>query len=111
MEDLVQKVEEEMKLHHASSVPVVDEKGVIFGIISSPDIVHFHEAHKNPRAVRAWEMCTYKPIEVHPDATAEEVARLMVKNGIHHVVVTENGSLVGIVSSLDFVQDYLKHIH
>jgi len=109
MEDSVRKVEEEMKKHRATYVPVMDDKGGIFGIISPSDIVHFHEGHKNPRAVRAWEMCTHKPIEVHPDATVEEVARLMVKTGIHHVVVTKNGALFGVVSSFDFVKEYLKY--
>lgn len=107
IDDTIEKVENELKSHKLSSVPVVDSKGNIFGIISSPDIVLFHAARKNPKAVRAWDMCTYKPIQVRPDASIDEVARQMVKHRIHHVLVTEHGSVIGIVSSLDFVQAFL----
>jgi len=106
-EDTVERVEEILNSHRLSSVPVVDSKGVSFGIISASDLVHFHAARKNAKAVRAWEICTYKPIEVGPTTSVDEVAGLMVKNKIHHVVVTENGSIVGFVSSLDFVEQYV----
>ena len=106
-QDTVERVEELLSSHRLSSVPVVDSKGVIFGIISASDLVHFHAARKNPKTVRAWEIGTYKPIEVGPTALTGEVARLMVKNKIHHVVVSENRSIVGIVSALDFVEQYV----
>jgi signal-transduction protein with cAMP-binding, CBS, and nucleotidyltransferase domain len=106
-EDTVEKIDELLNMHRLSSVPVVDSKGVIFGIISAPDLVLFHSARRNPKAVHAWEICTYKPIEVDPTTPAREVAGLMVKNKIHHVVVTENGSIKGVVSSLDFVEQYV----
>jgi CBS domain-containing protein len=106
-EDTIERVEELLHAHRLSSVPVVDSKGVIFGIISASDLAHFHAARKNPKAVRAWEICTYKPIEVGPNATIGEVAKLMVKNKIHHVVVSENRLVVGFVSSLDFVEQYV----
>lgn len=106
-EDSVERVEELLDSHRLSSLPVVDSKGVIFGIISASDLVHFHAARKNPKAVRAWEICTHKPIEVGPTTPIGEVARLMVKNKIHHIVVSENRSVVGVVSSLDFVEQYV----
>ena len=107
VQDTVEYVEELLTSRRPSSVPVVDSKGAIFGIISASDLVHFHAARKNPKAVRAWEICTYKPIEVGPTVPVGEVAGLMVKNKIHHVVVSENGSVVGFVSSLDFVEQYV----
>jgi CBS domain-containing protein len=106
-EDTVERVEELLVSHRLSSLPIVDSKGVIFGIVSASDLVHFHAARKSPKAVRAWEICTHKPIEVGPTTPIGEVARLMVKNKIHHVVVSENKSVVGVVSSLDFVEQYV----
>jgi len=105
-EDTVERVEELLDTHHLHSVPVVDSKGVIFGIISAVDLLHFHSMRKNPKALRAWEICTYKPIEVGPDTPVIEVARLMVKHRIHHVVVTQNRSILGLVSAFDFVEQY-----
>jgi CBS domain-containing protein len=55
-------------------------------------------------SMRAWQLCTYKPISVEADAPVEAVARLMVEHRIHHVVVMERGQVAGVVSSLDLLQ-------
>jgi len=106
-EQTVETVQHLLNLRGLSSVPVADSKGAVFGIISAADLLLFHSEGKNPKAIKAWEICTRKPIEVGPATPIGEVARLMVENKIHHVVVTENGKVQGIVSSLDFVQQYV----
>ena len=63
---------------------------------------------KDPKAVKAWEICTYRPIEVTPDTPAIEVAELMLTHQVHHVVVMDNEALMGIVSALDFVRLFLQ---
>ena len=105
--DTVERVEEFVTLGGMPSVPVVDAAGRIFGIISSQDLLRFHATRKNPKIVRAWELCTYKPIEVTPATSAAEVARLMIENKIHQVIVSDNGSICGFVSSLDFVRQFM----
>jgi CBS domain-containing protein len=52
----------------------------------------------------AWSICTYKPISVAPGTSVSEVARLMLNQKVHHVVVADGDRLVGVVSSLDFVR-------
>ena len=105
--DSVEKVEELMNRHRLSSVPVVDARNAIFGVISNADLLRLHERHGNPKTVQAWELCTYHPVEVNPATPAIDVARAMIKHRVHHVAVTENGTLVGYVSSLDFVQRFV----
>jgi CBS domain-containing protein len=107
LEDTAEKVENLLNRRSLSAVPVVDENGGVFGIISSGDMLHLHAAKKNPKAIRAWELCTYKPIAVRPETSIGEVAKLMIKNKIHHVPVTENGKLCGMVSALDFVEQFV----
>ena len=104
LNDTVETVEKVLDSHHLSCVPVINAKGECFGVISAPDLVHFHNARKNPIAERAWEMCTHKIIEVGPDISVKEAAELMVKNNIHHLVVVEDGSINGIVSSIDILR-------
>lgn len=108
-EDTIAKVDTVLTSHKLSAVPVVDAKGDIFGIISSRDLLHFHATKKNPKAVNAWELCTYRPVAVSPETSVAEVAKLMIKNRIHHILITENGSLRGIVSALDFVEQYVRN--
>ena len=107
MEDTAEDVEDLLNRRSLSAVPVVDADGGIFGIVSAADISHVHAAKKNPKAVRAWELCTHKPVAVRPETSVGEVARLMIKHKIHHILVTKNGKLCGIVSALDFVQRFV----
>jgi CBS domain-containing protein len=109
-EDTVEQVQQMFEKRHLSSMPVVDSSGVVFGIISAADLLHFQAMGKNAKAVRAWDMCTYKPLEVRPDTPVPEVARLMIEKRIHHVIVSENAQVKGFVSSLDIIRQYLSVI-
>lgn len=106
-EDTVEKVEDDLKRLMLHAMPVLDSNGKVFGIISSADLVRFHAAKKNPKTVRAWELCTYKPVCVPPDTPAKDVARLMVRNRIHHVLVVDGSELKGIVSTFNFLEQFL----
>ncbi len=106
-DDTLQAVEAKMSAHALSWVPVIDTGGVVLGVISSADLLRLHADGRSPAKVCAWQLCTYKPITVHPDDKISEVARVMVESGIHHVVVAENGEIRGVVSSLDFVRTFV----
>ena len=108
MDDLVQAGEAQMAAKSLSWMPVVESGSTVLGVISIADLLRFHADGKDPSKVRAWQLCTYKPITVRPDATVSEVARLMVERGIHHVVVTDGTTLRGVVSSLDFVRTFIS---
>ena len=41
------------------------------------------------------------PYSIEPKASAEEAQRLMTEHGIHHLPVTEGGTLIGMISSDD----------
>ncbi len=107
MDDTVEEVEAMMQSHQVSSAPIYDDAGIVVGIVTSTDLLRFHAAGKDPKSVKAWEICTYRPIEVASSATLAEVAETMLNHKVHHVVVKDNASMVGIVSSLDFVRLFL----
>jgi len=108
MEDTIEAVETMMKAKRISSAPVYDADGAILGVITSTDLVKLHATGRDPKSVRAWEICTYRPIEVTPDTTLERVAGLMLEHKVHHVMVMENEALKGLVSALDFIKLYLR---
>ncbi len=107
LDDTVDHVEEILVSHKLSFVPVIDPNGKCFGVISAIDFLHFHIKHKNPKAEYAWEVCTHKTIEVSPAMSIKEASELMVKNKIHHLLVTENNAIKGIVSSVDIIREGL----
>ena len=107
-DDTMQAVESKMVAKGLSWVPVVDESGAVLGVINSIDLLRFHADGKEASVVCAWQICTYKPLLVRPDASLGEVARLMVEANIHHVVVMDGTDIRGVVSSLDFVRTFIK---
>lgn len=106
-DDTLQAVEAKLVAKGLSWVPVVDASGVVMGVISNADLLRAHAEGKTAPKVSAWQLCTYRPVTVRPDATLGEVARLMTEGNIHHVVVAEGPNLKGVVSSLDFVRTFV----
>jgi signal-transduction protein with cAMP-binding, CBS, and nucleotidyltransferase domain len=106
MDDTVQTVEALMTEHGLSWAPVVEPPGVLVGVIALSDLMQFHHRDADPAGVSMWQVCSYKPISVPADTSVTEVARLMLAHKIHHVVVTEHGGMVGVVSALDFVRRF-----
>lgn len=109
MDATIAQVDELLRLNNLSALPVIERSnGSVLGIISARDLAHFRSQKRNPAEVRAWQICSYKPVVVTPDASISDVAGMMVARDIHHVVVTENGGVVGIVSALDFVRQFIE---
>lgn len=104
MDATVAEVETLLKSHHISSVPVFETDDVLLGLITTSDLMKFQAIGRDPGSTKAWEICSYRPLEVNPDTPLADVADLMLSHKIHHVVVVENGSIKGIVSSLDYVK-------
>ncbi|SDY55963.1 CBS domain-containing protein [Collimonas sp. OK242] len=108
MDDSVEEVEAKLRINNVSAVPVIEGKtGAVIGIISARDLLRFHAEKRDPAALLAWEICSYRPIEVSSDTPVSEVAKLMVTHGMHHIVVTDNKLVKGIVSSFDFVKRFI----
>ena len=57
----------------------------------------------NPNASVA-EIMTIMPQTVKPSTSASEIGRLFELNSFHHLPVTDNGALVGIISKQDFLR-------
>ncbi len=111
MDSPIEQIENMMDLHSITYVPVVDNEGVVFGIITARDLLHFHSSKKNAKAVFAWEICTHRPVMVEVACPIVDAVSLMVERKIHHILVTDHGTLVGIVSSFDLVEKYILGKH
>ena len=107
VDDTVDEVKALFARERLSWAPVISEEGVVLGVISATDLLRQLASGADAAAKPAWQLCTYKPITVSPDATLKELARLMIDKGIHHVVVMDGAKIVGVVSSLDFVRAFI----
>jgi CBS domain-containing protein len=105
MDDTVEAVQAFMNELCLTWVPVVTPEGGVAGVISATDLLRFISTRQDPVAMRAWQLCTYKPIGVQADAPLESAAALMVERQVHHLLVLSGDRLVGVVSSLDLVKE------
>jgi CBS domain-containing protein len=108
MDDTIAQVERLLAAKGLSWAPVLDAGGVVLGVISASDLLQFHAQQRDALAVHAWQLCSYKPLSFDETTPIDEVARAMVEEHIHHVVVTGRGGLAGVVSSLDFVRTFVR---
>lgn len=107
IDDTIESVEHILDEGAHSFVPVMAPHGACFGVISASDLVNFHARQENPKLKRAWDVCTHAVIEVGPDASLKDVACLMLKKRVHHVVIVDQGRMAGILSSLDLIDRFV----
>src|SRR5687768_17131327 len=99
-----------MDKHYIRRLPVI-KKGKLVGIVTRGDIREAQPSCVTGSSVSelkhlmdrltAEEFMAYVPIAIAPDATVEEVARLMLRHKIGGLPVVENGELVGIITETD----------
>jgi len=106
MDDTVAQVDALLTEKKLNWVPVMEGGTTVVGAIGAHDLLRFHADGRDAAGVRAWQICSYRPLTVERSTPAAAVAREMVERHVHHVVVTEGAQIVGVVSSLDFVKAY-----
>ena len=112
-----------------SGAPVVDENGVILGVVSQTDIVrtrretsigipsYQREFDDSVRAAglhieeldqtRVEQIMTPGAISLDEMTTVEKVAQVMINSRIHRVIITRGDRLAGIVTTMDMMRALL----
>ena len=126
--DLLYDAMRKMETESISTLPVVDSKGAVCGILSNSDLVNLaynlqcdvstlsvvtDKVRKSLTDALADDNCDAKvrsvmttSIEtVGPNATIVDAAQLLPQHSVHHLpVVDDLGIVVGIISTLDIVR-------
>ena len=127
--DTVLEALERMRANRVSGLPVVDAEGHCVGVISTSDILdlteeleegiaaaslidapfhqlaleHLADSDLGTRLVS--EVMTHDVVQVTPDASLAQAARLMLAKHVHRVIVVDKSrSLQGIVSATDILR-------
>ncbi len=98
----VGRIRDLMNLKNCSAIPIVEIKGeniLIRGIVTKNDIVGVFDD-----TVKVSQIMKRSTYVVDSDYTAQEAAKLMLQHKTHHLLVLEEGNLIGMLSSLDFVR-------
>lgn len=60
--------------------------------------------------INVYDVCAKPALSVHPDLATQHAAHLMYQHNLKRLLVTENNSVVGIVTTNDLVRDILRII-
>lgn len=107
-----------MRVNGVRRLPVLDETGVMIGIVSENDLLYaspspatslsIHEMHYLLSQLLVTELMTADVIAVTPDTPLEEAARIMADNKIGGLPVVSGGDLVGIITETDIFKVLLE---
>lgn len=95
----VEHVRQILDRNSISSVPVVDSEGQPVGVVSATDLAHDLKAG-SPIS----KIMTEKVYVVPKYEDVSIAARIMRNHKIHHVVVTHEKKVVGILSAFDLLK-------
>ncbi len=91
------------------SAMLITDAGDVCGIVTDRDIRARVVAKGLGAETSVTDVMTPEPITLEGDALAYEAALMMMQNHIHHLPVTENGKLIGMVSRSDFMRLETEH--
>jgi predicted transcriptional regulator len=102
--------EEMLVTNRFTGAPMVSTDGQILGVVSMTDIVRFRYDHseENPHSRMVYEIGTPVPITVEGKASLCEASKLLVENQIHRLVVVDAGVPVGILTTLDIIEQVAR---
>jgi len=88
-----------MANHDIGAVPVVNSEGALAGIVTATDLVTDYDDVLPVSRIMSSPVRT-----IEPNAKIAEAAHWMREHGHHHLVVVDQGKVVGIISSLDLLR-------
>jgi CBS domain-containing protein len=89
-----------MSRNRCGAIPVVGPEGEPVGIISTTDLIHDHLKGGTPVS----QLMSNKVYTVPRYEGPHIAARIMRNHKIHHLVVTDEGEVVGMVSAFDLLE-------
>jgi CBS domain-containing protein len=98
--------------------PVVDAGGKVIGVLTAIDLLGAadqafdedadvgepHDLADRLEALTAADLASPDVVWISPETPVDRVAELMRREGIHRVLVGEDGQLLGILTSFDLLQ-------
>ncbi len=112
-----------------SGVPVVDESGNLYGIVTENDLISrnkrlhiptvvsfldaaiylesskkFEQEVKRLTASKAGDICNRKAVTITEDASLVDIATIMTEKNVHLLPVVKSGKITGIVGKRDLVK-------
>lgn len=93
-----------------SGVPVVDAEGRPVGMVSKSDLLRQHHEGGNPDKTRVADVMAPVAFTIKHSAPISQAAALMAYERVHRLpIVSDDGKVVGILSTIDVVRWLAYH--
>ena len=99
----IQEAAREMVKHRVSSVIVTDRNSLPIGIVTDRDLREKVVAYGRGGQAPVKEIMTISLIRVDANDLCFEAVLTMIKHGIHHILVYQDGKLKGILTNHDLM--------
>lgn len=118
--------------HRVSGLPVIDQHSALVGIVTERDLLRRPEIGTAPRHakwVELWQttdelaeeyvhsrgrrvgdVMTSQVVSIQADTPLDEIAALMIRDGVKRLPVVRDGKVIGIVSRADFLRGLVGRI-
>ena len=100
----IKHVRSVLNKHKINSVPVVDGDKALLGVVSTSDLIK-SSSENSPVS----QIMTKKVYSIPQYAKVQEAARAMRNHKIHHLIVTHEKKVVGILSTFDLIKLVEEH--
>ena len=97
--------------NNISGAPVVDDSGNLIGFISKTDITHFHSIGGDIDYAKVGEIASSRLFCIASTESVLKAAQMLIENHVHHLIVTQEGQIAGIVSALDLVKVLVNKLY
>ena len=89
--------------HRVSGLPVVDDEGLLMGVISEIDIIDLvYETEIDASTVRDHMTRDVRSLDI--EASLDEAASVFCKESVRRIPILQDGRLVGILSRRDLIR-------
>jgi len=106
--DSARHIASQLTKFNFGSLPVVEDGGMLLGLVSEFDLLKVLINGRDPKEVRAEEIMTRDVKFVREDTPVDEIVRLLETDHLIRVPVVRDGKLVGIVARRDILFGYIK---
>lgn len=120
-----------MLRHRVSGLPVVDDTGRLLGIVTEADLIHKEEQpspqppiigwhgrslwlerlvdrHQKANGTTARDLMTENVVTATEEASAHDLAHLMLARGVNRVPIVRDGRVMGIVTRADILKVFVR---
>jgi CIC family chloride channel protein len=109
-DDKLQQLVNAISVSHRDLYPIVDEKGLLKGMVKLDDVRHLIFKREIYNKISLKELMYMPEHWISPRDSMEEVVQKFESSGRYNLAVIDNGKYLGFISRATVFSKYRKHV-